>query len=145
MGQSKPADSGARDPLKSGKRDSIPMRMSVLLAGSAATRPLTWILIALLDYAARELAIKVHHPTPHSSTERARKLAQQGKKTPVDASNAGSDDGNNPVASPHQRSLEDFWSVHGKVHARSIDGIHTALHMSLTVSCRVVCCSIITR
>ena len=125
VGQSKPADSGARDPLKSGKRDSIPMRMSVLLAGSAATRPLTWILIALLDYAARELAIKVHHPTLHSSTERARKLAQQGKKTPVDASNAGSDDGNNPVASPHQRSLEDFWSVHGKVHARSIDGIHT--------------------
>ena len=65
----------------------------------------------LLDSTARELAINLHHPMPQTSTERARKLAQ---KTPASASKVGGGD-DTKLASPHHRSIEDFWSVHSKV------------------------------
>jgi hypothetical protein len=73
-----------------------------------------FVVVALL--VARELAIKVHHPMTHSSTERAKKLAQQGSATLASPSKTKSVDAAVDAAtSPHQRSIEDFWSVHSKV------------------------------
>jgi hypothetical protein len=57
---------------------------------------------------ARELAIKLHHPMPVDSTARAQKMAAdlkaRGGPVPLIAPD-----------SPHQRPIEDVWSIHSKV------------------------------
>ena len=86
------------------------------VCSSDLTVEVDFMAVTLLDIAARELAIKVHHPMPHSSTDRAKKLAQQRSATPASPSKiVGVDPIVDSAASPHQRSIEDFWSVHSKV------------------------------
>ena len=104
------------------------------------------VAVTLLDVAARELAIKVHHPMPHSSTDRAKKLAQQRSAMPASPSKTGSVD---PVAdsaaSPHQRSIEDFWSVHSKVCSPDDTRFQSTRMHDLMLDLYAVCCSITTQ
>jgi hypothetical protein len=82
-----------------------------------------------LHCTARELAIKLHHPLPADSHQRARKLSKGKKQAPAAAAAEGTD----PAASPHQRSIEDFWTVHSKVCVCASSRLSLSLSLSLSL------------